>query len=246
MKSVIAFDGPAASGKSTIAREISKILNFTNVSSGGFYRAITWLILKSEADPKSPEAVAEVLAKSKLEYDFNDQGAVLFIDGTDPTPFLKDERINQNVSPIAQSPAVRDNVNAGLRTLGNLRDCVIEGRDIGTVVFPDTKFKFYIDASPEVAPSVAKPRAARMKSLSATRWTPPGPLPPWSPPRTLSSSTAPTFRFKKCWAGSSITSARKVWLFRSHDRHLQHLLQPREADRPAGLSAPRRAPGADD
>ena len=150
MKSVIAFDGPAASGKSTVAREIAKILDFANVSSGGFYRAITWLVLKSGADPKSPQAVAEVLGKSKLEYGFNDQGAVLFIDGTDPTPFLKDENINKNVSPIAQTPEVRDSVNEGLRTLGNLRDCVIEGRDIGTVVFPDTKFKFYIDASPEV------------------------------------------------------------------------------------------------
>jgi len=150
MKNVIALDGPAASGKSTIAREIARILNFANVSSGGFYRAITWLALESGADTKSPQAVAEVLAKAKLEYGFNDQGAVVFVNGIDPTPYLKDENINKNVSPVAQTPEVRDNINEGLRTLGNLRDCVIEGRDIGTIVFPDTKFKFYIDASPEV------------------------------------------------------------------------------------------------
>ena len=114
---VIAIDGPAASGKSSVARELARRLGFVYVNSGAMYRAVTWYVLEHNVDP---------------------------------TDHLRDDRVNDGVSLVSRVPRVREILVAKMRNYARGHDLVMEGRDIGSVVFPDTPYKFYIDASPEV------------------------------------------------------------------------------------------------
>jgi cytidylate kinase len=150
MKVVVAIDGPAASGKSSVAREVSLRLRYSYVDSGAFYRTITWWVLYKNANPASAEEVTALLARSRLESRFENDEAFLLIDGVDATPHLRDDGVNRSVSPVSLVPAVRESLTNHLRGLANQRDVVVEGRDIGSIVFPDTPFKFYIDASQHV------------------------------------------------------------------------------------------------
>jgi cytidylate kinase len=150
VKIVVAIDGPAASGKSSVARRVSKRLGFSYIDSGAFYRAITWWVLHANTDPASVHDVSALVAESQLESGFEGDEGVLRIGGTDPRTHLRDEDVNRAVSPVSIVPAVRKFLTSHLRQLAELRDVVIVGRDIGSVVFPGTPFKFYIDASPQV------------------------------------------------------------------------------------------------
>jgi len=150
VKIVVAIDGPAASGKSSVARRISKRLGFSYIDSGAFYRAITWWVLRRHADLASADDVAALIVESQLESGFAGDEAFLRIEGTDPRAHLRDENVNRAVSPVSIVPAVRECLTGHLRELARLRDVVVVGRDIGSVVFPDTPFKFYIDASQHV------------------------------------------------------------------------------------------------
>ena len=150
MKIVVAIDGPAASGKSSVARRVSKRLRFSYIDSGAFYRAITWWVLRRDADPTSADDVSALVVDTQLESGFEGDEAFLRIEGTDPRTQLRQENINRAVSPVSIVPAVRDSLTGHLRELAELRDVVVVGRDIGSVVFPGTPFKFYIDASPHV------------------------------------------------------------------------------------------------
>jgi cytidylate kinase len=150
MKTVIAIDGPAASGKSSVARELAERLHYGYVNSGAFYRTVTWWILKCGADPASPDAVADVLSGSAMESGFDANAAFFRIGGSDGAAHLREDTVNRSVSPVSRVPAVRECLMEHLRSLAEDRDIVMEGRDIGSVVFPGTPYKFYIDASPEV------------------------------------------------------------------------------------------------
>jgi cytidylate kinase len=150
MKTVVAIDGPAASGKSSVAKEVSLRLGYSYVDSGALYRAMTWWILRHNVDPASAEQVAVLVAASRLESGFENDEAFLRIDGIDATPHLRDDEVNRSVSPVSLVPAVREVLTNHLRKLAIRRDVVVEGRDIGSIVFPDTAFKFYIDASQKV------------------------------------------------------------------------------------------------
>jgi CMP/dCMP kinase len=150
MKTVVAIDGPAASGKSSVAKEVSLRLGYSYVDSGAFYRAITWWILRRNADPASADQVTALVGGSQLASGFENDEAFLHIDGVDGTPHLRDEEVNRSVSPVSLVPAVRERLTNHLRDLARHRDVVVEGRDIGSIVFPDTPFKFYIDASQKV------------------------------------------------------------------------------------------------
>jgi cytidylate kinase len=150
VKIVVAIDGPAASGKSSVARRVSKRLGFSYIDSGAFYRAITWWVLRRDADPTSADDVSALVVGTQLESGFEGDEAFLRIEGTDPRTHLRQEDINRAVSPVSIVPAVRESLTDHLRELAELRDVVVVGRDIGSVVFPGTPFKFYIDASPHV------------------------------------------------------------------------------------------------
>lgn len=149
MKTVIAIDGPAASGKSTIARKMACELGFGLVNSGGFYRAVTWWLLRM-AGPDCTEAEAErLLAAARLESEFRSHEAVITVDGLDAWPHLREADVNRHVSEFSQFACVRSRLNSEFRKLAEQQPCVVEGRDIGTCVFPETPHKFYLDASPE-------------------------------------------------------------------------------------------------
>jgi len=150
MKTVIAIDGPAASGKSSVARELAERLHYGYVNSGAFYRTITWWILETGIDPHSPDAVAGALEAGVMDSGFAAGAAYFRIGGRDGAEHLREDAVNRSVSPVSRVPAVRECLMAHLRQLADHHDVVMEGRDIGSVVFPATPYKFYIDASPEV------------------------------------------------------------------------------------------------
>ena len=149
--SVIAIDGPAASGKSSVSRRLAKRLGFAYVNSGSMYRAVTWEVLRQGADTTSPTDVANALSGSEIACGIGDDGdSFIRINGRVPDEALRDSSVNQHVSLVSAVPLVRDLVSARLRALAENRDVVMEGRDIGSAVFPETPFKFYLDASPEI------------------------------------------------------------------------------------------------
>jgi len=146
----IAIDGPAASGKSTLARALAERLGIVMVNSGAMYRAVTWKILSENIDPKDSEAVAASLAKMDIVCGRDGAFSTILINGEDPTPFLRDPQINANVSTVSAIPQVRGKLVGLQREFLKRTHVVMEGRDIGSVVFPDTPFKIYIDADPSV------------------------------------------------------------------------------------------------
>jgi cytidylate kinase len=146
---IIAIDGPAASGKSTVAREVAKRMNCIYVDSGALYRGVTWKMIQTGVCTKSPLLVLPALLKSKWKFEVRD-GAVFFtIDGAEPGEALRGKEVREAVSDIAAIPGVRIFVVRELRKLKKLGSLAMEGRDIGSVVFPKTPYKFYLDANPE-------------------------------------------------------------------------------------------------
>jgi CMP/dCMP kinase len=150
MSTVIAIDGPAASGKSSVARLLAQKIGFAYVNSGNFYRTATWWLLREGVDLSKTSAVEEAIARATITAGFENGEAFFRLNGEDGLSFLHGDEVNRGVSHAARVSAVRDAVTGNLRLLGQQHDVVVEGRDIGSVVFPDTPFKFYIDASPEI------------------------------------------------------------------------------------------------
>jgi cytidylate kinase len=147
---VVAIDGPAASGKSSVARELAKRIGFHYVNSGAMYRAVTWHVLRQEIPLGDGDAIVRLLEASRIDCELDDNGSRILIDSIDPTEYLQADRVNAAVSRVSSIPRVRELLVAKMRAYADDRDVVMEGRDIGSVVFPETPYKFYIDASPEI------------------------------------------------------------------------------------------------
>lgn len=148
LKYVIAIDGPSASGKSTVARLLASETRGVYVDSGSLYRGITWKALESGINTKDAPAVIDLLKRTNWNFSLQD-GAVRFrMDGVDPGLALRSEIVHEHVSDIAAIPEVREFVVEKLREMQSMGSLVMEGRDIGSVVFPNTPYKFYIDADP--------------------------------------------------------------------------------------------------
>ena len=147
---VIAIDGPAASGKSSVARKLAQRLGFIYVNSGAIYRAITWHLLQGKIRPEENDRIAEALESVTLNCVVREGEARIIVDSVDPAGHLRDDRVNESVSRVSRLPRVREIVSRRLHDCAEGNNVVIEGRDIGSVVFPNTPYKFYIDASPDV------------------------------------------------------------------------------------------------
>lgn len=146
---IVAVDGPSASGKSTVSRLSARELGFCYVDSGAFYRGMTWKALREGVDCRDPAAVLGLLERVQFEL-FLANGQVQFtLDGEDPGIQLRSEAVAEHVSDIAAIPEVRRYMVEKLRSTARFGNLVMEGRDIGTVVFPDAAYKFYLDANPE-------------------------------------------------------------------------------------------------
>jgi cytidylate kinase len=156
--SVIAIDGPAASGKSSVARVLATQLGFSYVNSGLMYRSAAWLAYLRRVNPEQSNAVWQALRTAELKFGIENKELYVRIDGVDPEAHLKEEVVNRTVSTVATIPEVRVFLSDHLRKFSAPDNVVVEGRDIGSVVFPETPFKFYIDASPEIR---ARRRAAQ-------------------------------------------------------------------------------------
>ena len=147
---VIAIDGPAASGKSSVARELAHRLCFIYVNSGAFYRAITWYLLEKGIKAEDNNRIAQTLQSADITCCIQDSESRILIDNVDPADHLRNDRVNESVSRVSRLPLIRQIVGQQLHERARSDDLVVEGRDIGSVVFPETHYKFYVDASPEV------------------------------------------------------------------------------------------------
>ena len=147
---VIAIDGPAASGKSTVARSLAVRLGYRFLNSGDLYRAVTWACLQRGIDCHDVGAVASATGQTRVEVGCDGSEYFPLIDNEDPRAHLRKEQVNANVSPVSAVPAVRYIVSAAIRSHALGRQTVIEGRDIGSAVFAETPYKFYIDAPAHV------------------------------------------------------------------------------------------------
>lgn len=143
---IIAIDGPSASGKSTVSRRVADALGFCYVDSGALYRGLTWQCLRENMQMFDAPRVLGVMEAMRADF-FMDANAVVFtLNGEAPGQALRSEPVVDHVSVVAAIPEVRAWVVGRLRDMIRFGDLVMEGRDIGTVVFPDTPFKFYLDA----------------------------------------------------------------------------------------------------
>ncbi|MBN1686432.1 MAG: (d)CMP kinase [Spirochaetales bacterium] len=143
---IIAIDGPAGVGKSTIAECLARKLGFVYINSGMFYRAITYAHLEAGEDPDNETAVL----KTAQGVDIKLRDGRLHLSGRDIEDFLHTDTVDAFVAQHSANAEVRKIVNAAIRSLAAGIDAVIEGRDIGTVVYPDASFKVYLDAPPMV------------------------------------------------------------------------------------------------
>lgn len=143
---VIAIDGPAGTGKSTVAGIIAKRLNITFLNSGSFYRGLTLVILEAGVDISDKNAVIEFCKKQELGY----VNSHLILNGVDVESRLHEDAVSANASPVSAIPEVRHIVNDKLHEVTKSLSIVCEGRDMTTVVFPDAEYKFYLDASIDV------------------------------------------------------------------------------------------------
>lgn len=146
----IAIDGPAASGKSTIAKCLARELGLVMVNSGAMYRAVTWKILQLGLDPHDASAIVAALPTLPLTCGVNGRYSTVAMEGKVLDEELRETRVNQAVSIVAAIPAVRELLVKLQRDYLQHTSVVMEGRDIGSIVFPDTPYKIYVDASEEV------------------------------------------------------------------------------------------------
>lgn len=153
-KPVIAIDGTAGSGKSTVAWAAADALGFTYVDTGAMYRALTLKAIRSQTDFRDGKALAALAARTVIEVKEQDgaSGELIFVDGEDATAGIRRPEVTANVSEVSSHPEVRTGLVAHQRRIVEAakRGAVVEGRDVGTVVFPDAILKIYLDASVEV------------------------------------------------------------------------------------------------
>jgi cytidylate kinase len=147
---IVAIDGPAGAGKSTVARSLAARLGFRYLDTGAMYRALTWLAIRESVPLDKGARLGELAAAHPV--DFDDRGRCL-IDGTDVTAAIRRAEIDRLVPVVAHHPVVRQVMRERQRELALHGDSVVEGRDIGTVVAPGAEVKVYLQADPAVRAS---------------------------------------------------------------------------------------------
>lgn len=162
---IIAIDGPAASGKSTTAKKAAKRLGFFYLDTGAMYRAVTLSVLEQGIDISDPVAVKSLLEKTAIDLKDTNGNLKVLLNGKDVSKSIRSSGVTGNVSAVSAVPAVRKAMVRLQRQLALKRNCVVEGRDIGTVVFPDADLKFFIEADPETR---ARRRQKDLRELGET------------------------------------------------------------------------------
>ena len=142
---IVAIDGPAGSGKSTIAKLLAKKYDLTYIDTGAMYRMITLYLLENNIDISDLKEVERVLNTVNLDM----QGDKFYLDNVDVSTKIREKRINDNVSKVASIKIVRSNLVDLQRKISNNKDVILDGRDVGTVIFPNAQVKIFLIASPE-------------------------------------------------------------------------------------------------
>lgn len=142
---IIAIDGPSGAGKGTISRTVSETLGYRHIDTGAMYRAVGWKAMRDGLSFGDEDAVAALASHADIVV----EGGVVSIDGHDVTRAIRTPEIDKAAAAVARLPKVREALVARQRALGTGGGVVMEGRDIGTVVFPDAEVKVYLDASAE-------------------------------------------------------------------------------------------------
>jgi len=146
-RAVITIDGPAGAGKTSIAKIVSRKLGYNYIDTGAMYRAISWKAFREKIDLKAKEKLIKMVRNTKIELK-NRAGMVrVYLDGKDITNKIRGKRLAEGASILATIPEVREQLMKIQRRMGSSGGIVVEGRDIGTVVFPRADYKFYLDAS---------------------------------------------------------------------------------------------------
>ena len=140
---IVAIDGPAGAGKSTVASRLAERLGFRYLDTGAMYRALTWLAMQKGIDLSDGDKLGELARESLVDLD---ESGRVSIAGADVTSAIRQSRIDRLVPVVARHPEVREVMRERQRELAELGDAVIEGRDIGTVVYPDADVKVYLQA----------------------------------------------------------------------------------------------------
>jgi cytidylate kinase len=145
---IIAIDGPAGSGKSTLGRMLARALDLLYIDTGSMYRAIALATLDAALDPANIEAVTDLAERANINLDGDPDSLRVWLEGSDVTERIRDDDVTAMSSIVSSIPGVRRAMVVRQRDLGK-RGAVMNGRDIGTVVFPDADIKFFLDAAPE-------------------------------------------------------------------------------------------------
>ena len=146
---IIAIDGPAGSGKSTVAKIVAEKLNFRYIDTGSMYRSVAWKSLQKNTALRDEDAVSNIASKVKIELVPGKDGQLVFVDGKNITDQLKVEEISRGAAIVAAQPMIREIMTTKQRKLGKQGKVVMDGRDIGMVVFPQADKKFFLDADPK-------------------------------------------------------------------------------------------------
>ena len=174
-KLVIAIDGPAGSGKSTLAALLARKYNYTNIETGAMYRALAYKALKQGVSLDDESRLAALAEQSKIELVPDPEGNRVLLDGVDVSDRLRSQEVTDAASRVSVHPAVRAWMVDSQRSMGAGGGIVMEGRDIGTKVFPDAEVKIFLDAAPEIrgtrrflqSPAAAAPEASVVAELHA-------------------------------------------------------------------------------
>ena len=159
---IIAIDGPAATGKSTSAKLVSQKLGFTYLDTGAMYRCVTLLVLRNNVEIKNQDYLASLLNNFQLDIKKNGKDHLFLLDGENVSKEIRSSDVTDNVSAVSALPVVRKKMVSIQRKIADNQDSVVEGRDIGTVVFPNADVKFFIVADTLVR---AKRRQLDLKRL---------------------------------------------------------------------------------
>ena len=146
-KLIIAIDGPAGAGKSTVAKRLAKELGYTYMDTGAMYRAFAWRVMEQGIDLSDERKLQAVLRETTIELVENHGRPKVFLNGADVTDQIRTPELSQLASRVSTSKIVRERMVELQRAMGSQGGVVAEGRDIGTVVFPDAEVKIYLDAS---------------------------------------------------------------------------------------------------
>lgn len=160
MQKIVAIDGPSGSGKSTLAKGLAKRLSWIYVDTGAMYRAFTWLCLKEAVDSKDMGSVKKLLEGMDICFENTKDGQKVYITGHDVTEAIRSIDVTSNVSAFAAIKDVRERITEIIREMGDKGSIILDGRDIGTVVFPNAGVKIFLVADSETR---AKRRMEEMK-----------------------------------------------------------------------------------